>query len=74
MTSLEDLRIRLWTTKQQLRLVEGAIADAEKAAVDPLRQNSAESYLEITQGLRQQARELRDKITGFESDIAELKS
>lgn len=74
MTPLEDLRIRLWTTKQQLRLVENTIADAEKAAADPLRQNTAENYLEMAKGLRQDAAELRDKIAGFEAEIASLQS
>jgi hypothetical protein len=70
MTPLEDLRIRLWTTRQQLRLIEGTISDAEKAAADPNRQNTAEHYLDMAKDLRRDATELRDKISGYEADIA----
>jgi hypothetical protein len=71
-TPLEELRIRLWTTKQQLRLVENARSDAEKAAADPHRQHAAETYLDLVENFRQDAAELRDKIAGLEADIALL--
>jgi hypothetical protein len=73
-TPLEELRIRLWTTRQQLRLVESAIADAEKAAVDPLRRNPVESYLETAESLRRDANGFRERIVGLEAEIALLQS
>lgn len=69
MITVDELNARLFVAKQQLRSVEGGMADARKASREAAGEFSPADYLAIAAELEKQAAEKREEIAELENAL-----
>lgn len=69
MTTVDELNARLFVAKQQLRILEEAIADARTASREVAGEFSPGDYLAIAAELETQATEKREEIAELEHTL-----
>ncbi|MFQ3454113.1 hypothetical protein PMN64_12460 [Bradyrhizobium sp. UFLA01-814] len=72
MTTLDELNVRLFVAKQELRGFEEAGADARKAAQAPNAEFPSDIYLSLAADLDAQAAAKRQEIADIEAERTKL--
>ncbi|MCK1513062.1 hypothetical protein IVB22_10850 [Bradyrhizobium sp. 190] len=72
MTTLDELNIRLFVARQELRGFEEASADARKSAREPNAEFAPEIYLSLAADIDAQASAKRQEIIELEAERAKL--